>query len=611
MRRFLFFCLMASFAGPAWTLPVAVTLAQWQSLRDQDAPGIAFTDGYTFLTQHPDWPDSKIIRLRTEAAALFEQQTSAPMQSFCAEFPPLSGRGMIACYRAQAGDPELRGQWLHQGWIRGDFSESEERTIFNAYKLELTHTDNVMRLERLLYEHKIPAVKRLLTQLPRLNQPYYRAWLASVQNDRQATAMISALPANQQHAPGFLFERLNAAIDAHRFDQVVALARSVPANAPYPEIWWPGRNIAIREALAKRDHATALSLLGNRGKLKGEALAEALWLKGWITFTFRRNAPEAYKEFRALYTEVNTPVSRARAAYWAARAAAKNGNPEIAQEWYEKAAQYPTVFYGQLAQHALTPDEPLSLPATPAATADDIRAFEADERVQATRLLAQDPDTTLRDKFLANLALTADSPTELALAAKLARDLGGLSSGVKVAKLVLRQRVMLIEAGWPQIPLPPQLGVEPALALAISRQESEFNPRAQSNANAYGLMQLLPATAKHVAERNDWQYDPRMLVSPKENLTLGSAYLGQIIQGFDRSYVLGIASYNAGPATVRHWIDLMGPPPKNPEGMVNWIESIPYSETRNYVMRVLENLTIYRTLLAPDAPPTLTRDLSR
>ncbi len=591
--------------------PTETALTQWKQLRDPDVTTIAFVDGAEFLNAHPEWPDTKIIRLRTEAAALTEQPKGALIEAFCEDMPPISGRGMFACLKAQAGTNKQRDYWLHQGWLQGDFSASEEQQILHDHTDALQLADHRNRLERLLYEHKTTAAKRLLDAFPAIRRPHHTVWIAMIEHDRRANAKLRALPKSERHKFGILFEQLSAVIDARKFNTAVKLAREVPGNAPYPALWWPLRHTAIREALADRHYDTALDILNRTGTLEGTDLAEALWLKGWITLSFKHQPKAAYKAFHQLYTEVSTPVSRARAAYWAGRAAHENGNDSIAQEWYQKAALHPTVFYGQLAHVALAPKRALPLPDAPAPSANERRAFEHESVVKAARLLAKDEDPKLRDRFLNHLASSADSTERLALVSMLAQDIGGLSSGVKSAKMALRQQIVLLKAGWPRIALPSKLGVESALALAISRQESEFDPNARSSADARGLMQLLPTTARHVAKQHGITYRKSSLTNPAQNLTLGTAYLGQIIDGFDGSYVLGIASYNAGPTNVRRWINSMGNPPKTLNGMLDWIEAIPYGETRNYVMRVLENLTVYRTLATPDHAPEIIHDLTR
>ncbi len=587
------------------------TYAQWKQLRDPDTVGIRFTQGALFLTDHPGWPEEKLIRLRTEAAALFEKPPHQVMEKFCADPPPLSGRGMVACAEAKVGTAQAQANWVHQGWIQGDFTEDEEQRILAAYGTPLKPADHQARLTRLLYESKLSAAKRMLPRVGESERRIATVRMAFIAGDKSAPRQLDKLSTRERHDAGILFERLRWRA-AHDMDhQLAELLLAAPKEPPHADLWWPMRAIAVREAMGQRHYAQALALLAHHGNLKNEALAEALWLKGWLTLKYKHDAGAAYKQFYALYTSVYTPVSKARAAYWAGRAAEENGNHDIAVEWMQKAARHPTVFYGQLAHAWLTPQAPLNLPPTPTASDADRQAFEANELVRMTRKLAKSDDTKTRDLFLSTLAARARSETEFALTSQLATQVGGTASGVEVAKQALRNGVVLVEAGWPQLRLPEQVKIEDALALSITRQESQFDPAARSPANARGLMQLLPGTAKMVAQKLDMAFSEAALENPSTNLILGSHYLGQIVNGFDGSYILGIASYNAGPGSVRRWLASMGKPPKNLHGAIDWVESIPYGETRNYVMRVMENMNVYRALAKPDAPVSITNDLTR
>ena len=590
---------------------MTATLQQWQRLRDVDAPAPSFSEATGFLADHPGWPDEKTIRIRAEMAAYAEHPDPSILGPYCTSTPPITGRGMFACLRTKVGDPATRRDWLHKGWIQGDFAESEERSILGEYREELRVADHTARLERLLYEEKATAAKRMVELVPLVRRPIYNARIALLQKDKKSKKLVNALSAAQKLDIGLRFTRAQIALEQKELATLVTLIRDIPAAAPHADLWWPLRNVAIREAIEKKQYPLALAMTKSHGDISGEAQAEALWLKGWITLEFMKDAKTAYPIFRELYTEVGTPVSRARAAYWAGRAANLNGNPDIARDWWNKAANYPTVFYGQLAHLALHPDAPLNLPIQPEASETQRDSFEKDELVQAVRLLHANGDDKLAERFLAQLTSNATSPARFAMVASLAREVGGVSGEVKIAKLALRRQTILIESGWPRIGLPQTLGVEPALALAISRQESEFDPLARSAANARGMMQLLPATARQIAKRNDWSYSDDALDNPGDNIMLGTSYLGQIINGFNGSYVLGIASYNAGPGSVRRWINDMGTPPKNLGATLNWIESIPFGETRNYVMRVMENIQIYRALESPQKPLTLDEDLTR
>jgi soluble lytic murein transglycosylase len=587
------------------------TYARWERLRAPDTAMIRFDDGYRFLTAHEGWPQEKIIRMRTEAAALEERPERAVMKKFCTDTAPISGRGMIACARAEAGSANQLALWIKQGWLQGDFSDDEETRIVQSYGAFLGTGEHTERMERLLYEGKSAAAKRMLPRVAAEKRALYTARIAFINDDAQAPRLFKQLSAVQQRDTGITFDRLRWRMKRSGNDDLAELLLSAPKEVPYPDLWWPLRAAAARNAMSARNYTQALAIVSPHGDIKGEALAVALWLKGWLTLRHTGDAKAAYKHFFTLYTSVYTPVSKARAAYWAGRAADKNGNHDIANEWMGKAARYPTVFYGQLAYAWLHPKQPLPLPAMPAPTDAEKQAFAADELVVMVKQLDRNVDDTIRDLFLSAIAARANSDAQFALLAGLANRLGGTATGVDIAKLALRNGVVLLDYGWPRIGVPKNLRIEPALTLAIARQESEFNPTARSPANARGLMQLLPSTAKQTACKIDMPYSDAKLDDPVANMTLGSSYLGQIIDGFDGSYILGIASYNAGPGSVRRWLAERGAPPHTLYGAIDWIEGIPFAETRNYVMRALENVNMYRTLDNPAVPLGIEDDLRR
>ena len=596
-------------ASAAYALPPAY--AQWEHLRSPDTQTIGFAEGVDFLGKHPGWPEEKLIRLRTEAAALAERPGKAAMANFCTETPPITGRGMIACAEAGIGSGATNAAWIKQGWIQGDFSESEEDRILASHGRTLTTADHDARTDRLLYEGKSAPARRMLTLVSDTTRQRFEVRIAFVSGDKRAPSKLNGLSAPDQRDPGILFERIKWRMKRND-DSYADLFASVPKNAPYPDLWWPMRANAARTLVRERAYAKAYQILGGHGALKPEYLADALWLRGWIALRFRHDAATAYTHFHALYTSVYTPVSKARGAYWAARAANKNGNTDIAREWMEKAARHPTVFYGQLAHGSLRGKAPLQLTTTvPDASDIEKAAFAKNPLVAAARALHADHELKLRDAFLDALGAQARTPGEFALIAALSSELAGPSGGVEAAKQALRNGIVLMPYGWPRIRLPDGLPIEPALTLAITRQESEFNALARSPANARGLMQLLPGTGREVARKLGLAYTVASLDDPDMNMMLGSTYLGQMIAGFDGSYVLGIASYNAGPGSARRWIAQRGMPPRTVDGAIDWIESIPFAETRNYVMRVLENVTVYRTLADPKAPVLLEQDLRR
>lgn len=591
MKRILLAALLLSSTANA--ADPASIYADWKFLRDPNTPAISFSSGLTFLNRHGDWPDIKVIRLRTEEAALREGQSGSSLKSFCSAYPPISGRGMVACAGVGIGGDTA----IKKAWLQGDFSPFEEKQILGQYGSSLGASDHEARLDRLLYERKTAGAQRMLPLVSSSQQTLAKARMALQTGAANAPALLKAVPASLQSNAGLTLDRIRFRNKRGMNMEMRELFVSGPMEPPYADEWWPLRAIAVRESLQAAQYGQAQEIIRRHGALKTEFLAEALWLKGWIGLTYQNNPTQAYKDFFRLYNEVVTPVSKSRAAYWAARAAKKNGNNDIARDWLRKAAEYPTVFYGQLAHQEISPGEPLDLPTQPSISESARQNFVRQELPRVIRLLADAGEQAMVDKFIIHLGEHAETPEQFALLADLATSINALHGGVVVAKSAIRKNIILIRAGWPLMGTPQQLEIEPALTHAITRQESEFDNKAQSHANAKGLMQLLPGTASDTARKIGLPFSPPEIWDPVTNVTLGSAYLGRMIAAQGGSYILGIASYNAGPRNVNNWVADFGRPQATEEGAIQWIENIPFGETRNYVQRVLENLQVYRQLL--------------
>jgi len=294
---------------------------------------------------------------------------------------------------------------------------------------------------------------------------------------------------------------------------------------------------------------------------------------------------------------VNYPVSRARAAYWAGRAAESQNNIALARDWYTKAGRYFTVFYGQLALGRLGAKGGRPLPAGPHPNSQTAAAYHARDVVRAAKLIAGSRDRNHLKAFIRHLTRRSKTPAEAAMAARIAQRAARPAVALRSAKRALRKHTVLIHAGWPQEPLPDNLrGVEDALLLALMRQESAFDQEALSWAGARGLMQVMPQTAKLMARRLKLPFSRKRLNDPEYNLTIGTAYLAHVLEEFGGSYVLALAAYNAGPSRARSWLRQHGDFRTGQIDPVDWIEMIPFDETRNYVQRVMENLQMYRAI---------------
>jgi soluble lytic murein transglycosylase-like protein len=371
--------------------------------------------------------------------------------------------------------------------------------------------------------------------------------------------------------------------------------------------------LRMNEALKAGDVAGAYAAIsGHSLRPGGTEFAEAESFAGWLALNKLRNPQLAETHFARLDANVRSPVSKARAAYWRGRTAEAAGRPDHARAFYILGAQHTTTFYGQLAaektaaaQIALIPD--------PVPTAAERAQFNGRDVVRALGLLASAGEKSLVRVFALHLGDIAQTPTELAIAMDTIKAMGEQELSLLAYRRGAQRGVILHERGYP-VRTPPSVagGAEPAFVLAITRQESQFDPRVRSSADARGMMQLLPGTARDTARKIGIGYDEGQLWDAEYNMRLGSAYLGQVADRFSGSYIMAAAGYNAGPGRPAQWATFCGDPRSSTTDPIDFIECIPFSETRNYVMNVMSNIQVYRARLnGGQAPITLTRDLKR
>jgi soluble lytic murein transglycosylase len=396
-----------------------------------------------------------------------------------------------------------------------------------------------------------------------------------------------------------------------------------PLDAAQPTLWAIERQILARRALASGRFRDAYRLASAHAVEAGAEFAEAEWLSGWIALRYLNDPKAAKRHFETMYKGVNYSISLARGAYWRGRAAEALGESADAKRWYLTAAEHPATYYGQLAAARVVPDRPLPLPPDPQPSADERRAFEASELVAAVRMLAAFQQREMATPFLASLESVRESAGWRALTAALATEIDRPDLAVSLARRLNQSGAILVGQGYPSVPIPsvPRSGrqgkaagrIEQPLVLAIIRQESGYRTDAISSAGARGLMQLMPGTAQQVAAALNLPYSAGRLITDKDyNLTLGQTYFHSVLDRFDGSYVLALAGYNAGPYRVQQWRAQMGDPGGDLNAAIDWIELIPFSETRNYVQRILEHLQVYRGKVNGGIEPKLLEmDLQR
>ncbi|MFN3075282.1 MAG: transglycosylase SLT domain-containing protein [Alphaproteobacteria bacterium] len=580
----------------------------------QPRSGASFTEISTFLKRNPDWPMPTALTRRAEEAMGAAESSQAVLEWF-SERSPLTPDGKMALARALlAADEEVEAISVLRGsWVADNFGAVQEKQFLGLYGRYLRQEDHNARLDRLLWDRQNEAAKRMMKRVDLGHQRLALARIALIDMDGGSEGALRKVPAELAGNPGLLYDRARWRRKKERFDEAISIVNGPAGNKVRPDLWWAERAILARESLQRGNISKAYDLARGHGKINGASLVDAEWLAGWIALRSLHDKSTAFTHFKRAYEAATTPLSRSRGAYWAGRAAQALGNAPEAEKWYQKAAQFVTAFYGQLAAGQLEGGGVQALPGDPVPTREDNEIFGRSEIAQAATMLTEIGEHDQARHFIIRLVEISKSPGIHSLAARLAARSGKVDFGVSLARRSAQQGIFLISTGFPLIHVPSQDTPEKPLVLAVIRQESNFQKEAVSVAGAKGLMQLLPGTARQIAKAHKMKFTAASLTSdPNYNITLGRAYLEELLDSFGGSYILSIAAYNAGPSRVRQWTRELGDPRESIESAIDWIESIPFSETRNYVQRVLEGTQVYRRRLGEKKQISpLERDLRR
>jgi soluble lytic murein transglycosylase len=578
--------------------PLPAKTILWLRLAKSNPPA-GFEARAKFIDENPEWPElGRLQRLAEESMG--DAIPDETLLAWFATHEPLTGLGLMRYGEAlkRAGHAAKAEGLLRRAWVEGDFTRREERTFLARHRKLLRAEDHVARLDRLLWQGRYHPARRMMRRVDKGHAALAEARLRLRRMEGGVDWAIRQVPDELKRDPGLMYERLRWRRRRGRDESAREILADLPPDLVRPEDWWDERAILARRALAAGDISIAYRLARGHGLSGGAGYAEGEWLAGWIALRFLQEHEATLQHFTKVYETARYPISRARGAYWAGRAAEARNHLALAGDWYRRAAEYVTTYHGQLAAHRLQDRRGVSLPPGPRPSRFDSQAFDRRELVKVVRQLGQIGESRQLRPFILRLQDLARTPAESVLVGNLAIEHGRPDFSIQAAKRAVRDGVILIEQAYP---MPYKLDgddPEPALLLAMARQESEFDTYAHSGAGARGLMQLLPATARNVAKQINVKYSRSKLKSdPHYNLKLGRAYLSGLLKSYDGSYVLALAAYNAGPARVRRWIKEFGDPRDPQVDAIDWIEMIPISETRNYVQRVLEGLQVYRLRL--------------
>jgi soluble lytic murein transglycosylase len=575
-------------------------LADWTMIRLglPEIPSQAIT---RFAIANPTWPDPESLRRRAEQA--LERENPGPdvvIRAFAGS-KAYSNRGQMLLARALVATGRTKDA---QAEIQRTFrdprlTDTDETALLSEFGSLLTAADYKARMDYYLLKSDGRHALRIAEHLGPAYQQLAKARLAVERNDRNAGQLLDSLPSSIKSEPAYIFGRAQWERRNKNFvaaGQILAAAPKDPRQMGLPDEWWEEKRLVSRELLDLGQAKLAYRIVADHHGSTPAPQAEADFHAGWYALRFLGDARAAAKHFADVAEDSVMPVTRARAYYWLGRAA-EAGSGGNARAFYTQAAEYGFTFYGQMARAKLSVGD-LGLGRNPAPTAADKAAAQRDDRFAALDLLTRLGRREHANLFYRHLAETLPTAGQIAILINHAEHNGGAYMAVNAGKMALRRGLDMQALAFPTSGAPSNLdtaGLERALAFAIMRQESEFNMSIVSSAGATGIFQVMPDTGRDAAKylgiaynKSAWKNDPAY------NIRLGAAYVNRLVENYDGNYVMAIAGYNAGPGRIRDWVQRYGDPRDPQIDIVDWMERIPFSETRNYVHRVLENLQVYR-----------------
>lgn len=560
------------------------------------------------------WPGMITLRRHLERALHDENAAPEAVIEALRGMQPdtLDGVTILTRAYAAAGMMDEAAATIGPFWHHARLEARQEATLLREFGNLLTKADHRARMEQMLHLDRVSSALRVADKAGA--SELAEAWGAVIRKESRAKKLLDQVPRSQRGA-AYAFAQARRLRWAGRYEDAAAAMLEAPADAGAyrdPDAWWSERRVLSRELMDIGKSEAAYRIAAAHIGGSPATVADAEFHAGWYALQRLRDAKLASKHFRAITELAEGPISLARGHYWLGRTAEADASVADPREQFEKAARYPTTFYGQLAAARIGLTPPPAAYPTP--SDEERRTFAARSAVRAIQRIEAAGFPDRADVLYRNLAEELDSAGELALLALMAEKRSDHNLALRVGKIAAARGINVGALAHPVGVIPASADISAAgeaLAYAVARQESEFNVAAVSPAGARGLLQLLPRTARSMARRAGLSYSPRRLTSdPGYNATLGATFLGDQLNRFGGSYVLTLAGYNAGPARAQQWIARYGDPRgKDIDTVVDWIESIPFTETRNYVQRVMESFQVYKMRL--DGRLDITDDLVR
>ena len=598
--------------------PVARKLAEWMILRSDNTKP-SFQRYVAFVETNPAWPHSPLFRRRAENALWNDKLDDNTVRTFFARSKPTTAKGRYMLARAllAQGDRDGAASLARYAWRREDCSAEVEKKVLELFGDMFSRADHKARMEQRFYSDDVEAGMRAAERLGGNDLVIARARVAVIKRAGNAKALLDAVPAAARHDAGYIFARAQWLRKNNQPEEAGKLILTAPRDAVIdPDQWWVERRLVIRKLLDEQDAQTAYRVAREAAPpQKGNYRVDQHFTAGWIALRYLHDAKTAAQHFSHITQGTDNPHAIARGGYWQGRAAEAQGQRAQAKAFYESAAIHSATYYGQLARGRLGLAD-LGLRGPPPLSPQERGVLNNLEVVRAAEILYALDERDMLASIFAELGESATDIAGIAALGELAAKHRDGRAMLLLGKGALGRGLPLDYYAYPVVGLPAYTPIAPpvdeSVVYSIARQESHFNQKVVSIANAMGLMQVTPAAAQDTAKRYKAVYNKaRLLSDPVYNMQMGAAELSMLLQTYNGSYIMTFAGYNAGRGRVKQWVAAYGDPRDPRVDPVDWVERIPIAETRNYVQRIMENLQVYRARFGGGTKLTIEADLKR
>ncbi len=597
--------------------PIARKLVEWTILRSDETQSAGIGRYAAFIAENPNWPAVGLLRRRAEATLWSDRLDPAFVRAFFGKDRPITTKGNFALARALLlqGDRAGAQRLVREAWRYDSFSAELEGLALDVFGDLITPADHKARMDMRLYAEDADGGLRSANRVGGNAAVIAKARIAVIKKAANAKAMLDAVPSEAHRDVGYLFSYSQFLRRADKAADAAELILSLPPDHGQTidtDQWWIERRLVARKLLDLGDAKTAYRVARDAAiPSRDNYRAEHQFTAGWIALRFLNDPRTALAHFAKVGEGNSSPITLARAGYWQGRAAEALGRRDEARAHYEAAARYSTAYYGQIARARLGHKDIVLRP--PPARHDTTARLEL---ARAIDLLYAIDERDLIAGALADLGERSSDTAGLAALGEVASRHKDARAMLLLGKGALGRGLPFDHYAFPTVGVPEYRAIGPAIeqavVYAIARQESTFNPRTVSSARAMGLMQVTPEAGRYVAKKFGAAYDEKRLLSDQTyNVQLGAAELGDLYVDYRGSHILTFVGYNAGRGRVKEWIARYGDPRDPKVDPIDWVERIPFSETRNYVQRVLENLQVYRVRFGGGSKLLIEADLHR